>query len=165
METMNKLDAHVVVASAKPYEQVISEIESIVMTGKIDLAEVEQIVLASNSWEEFQATIEEKVGNLNLMTFTEIDHGSLMSLAVEGTKAKLYVIGNPLIARQMLEENLEVGLYVPLRFLIYENSLGKTQITYDKPSSLLFKFQNKKILTIAKMLDHKLEELTHCLAN
>lgn len=164
MEMMTELNPYVVVSADKPYEQVVAALESIAMTGKIDLAEVEKIVLASNSWDEFQATMETKVGNRNLMTFTEIGHGSLMSLAFEGTKAKLYVIGNPLIARQMLEENLAVGLYVPLRLLIYENPSGQTQITYDRPSALLSKFQNQKILTVARMLDQKLEELTHYLS-
>ncbi|WP_460206121.1 DUF302 domain-containing protein [Scytonema sp. NUACC21] len=44
-------------------------------------------------------------------------------------KAKLYVIGNPLIAKQMLEQNLGVGLYVPLRLFVYEDQKGRTQIT------------------------------------
>ncbi|MCC5611805.1 DUF302 domain-containing protein [Nostoc sp. CHAB 5834] len=160
METLTLSRTHIIVSSDKSFEQVVEAIESIAMTDKLDLAVVEQIVLASNSWDEFQEALQSKIGSSGLMTFTKIDHGSLMSLAFEGYKAKLYVIGNPLIAKQMLEQNLGVGLYVPLRMLVYENQQGKTQISYEKPSSLLGQFQNNKILAIALMLDRKLEELT-----
>ncbi|MEH2169611.1 MAG: DUF302 domain-containing protein [Nostoc sp.] len=160
METLTLSRTHIIVSSDKSFEQVVEAIESIAMTDKLDLAVVEQIVLASNSWDEFQEALQSKIGSSGLMTFTKIDHGSLMSLAFEGNKAKLYVIGNPLIAKQMLEQNLGVGLYVPLRMLVYENQQGKTQISYEKPSSLLGQFQNDKILAIALMLDRKLEELT-----
>lgn len=160
MRMLSGLNTHVVVTLDKPYEQAVATMELIAMTGKIDLAKVEQIVLSSKSWEEFQAAIVSKIGDCNLMTFTEVDHGALMSLAFKGRKAKLYVIGNPLIARKMLEENMAVGLYVPLRLLIYENSLGNTQVAYDRPSSLLAKFKNKRISTVAEMLDSKLEDLT-----
>ncbi|BAZ49782.1 hypothetical protein NIES4103_23940 [Nostoc sp. NIES-4103] len=164
METLTLSRMHVIVSSNKSFEQVIQALESIAMTDQVDLAVVEQLVLASNSWDEFQEALQSKIGSRGLMTFTKIDHGSLMSLAFQGTKAQLYLIGNPLIARQMLEQNLGVGLYVPLRMLVYQNQQGKTEISYDKPSSVLGQFQNEKILAVALMLDQKLEELTTALA-
>ncbi len=160
METLTGSGTHVVVSSNNSFEQVAEAIESMAMADKIDLAIVEQIVLASKSWDDFREAFESKVGSNGFMTFTKIDHGSLMSLTFEGVKAKLYVIGNPLIAKQMLEQNLGVGLYVPLRLFVYEDKEGRTQIAYDKPSSLLGQFQNEKISAVAQMLDRKLEELT-----
>lgn len=162
METLTMLGTHVIVSSNKSFEQVAEAVDSMAMAGKIDLAVIEQIVLVSKSWDDFREKIESKVGSIGssgFMTFTEIDHGSLMSLAFEGVKAKLYVIGNPLFAKQMLEQNLGVGLYVPLRLFVYEDKEGRTQIAYDKPSSLLGQFQNEKISAVAQMLDRKLEEL------
>jgi uncharacterized protein (DUF302 family) len=159
METLTGAATHVVVSSSKSFEQVVEAIESMAIADKIDLAIVEQIILASKSWDEFREAFESKVGSNGFMTFTKIDHGSLMSLAFEGVKAMLYIIGNPLIARQMLEQNLGVGLYVPLRLFVYEDKDGKTHIVYDKPSSLLGQFQNEKISAVAQMLDRKLEEL------
>ena len=159
METLTVPVTHVIVSSNKSFDQVAEAIESMAVADKIDLALVEQIILASKSWDDFQEKISSKMGSNTFMLFTEIDHGSLMSLAFEGVKAKLYVIGNPLIARQMLEQNLEVGLYVPLRLFVYENKQGMTQIAYDKPSSLMGQFQNEKISAVAQMLDRKLEEL------
>jgi uncharacterized protein (DUF302 family) len=42
------------------------------------------------------------------------------------------VIGNPLIAKQMLEHALEVGLYVSVRIYAHEDERGATRIDYDK---------------------------------
>ncbi|MBD2361359.1 DUF302 domain-containing protein [Anabaena minutissima FACHB-250] len=160
METLTLLsEMHIMVSSNKSFEEFTTAIEAIAQKDQIDLAGVEEMVLASQSWEEFQEALESKIGTRSLMTFAIIDHGSLMSLAFKDTKAKLYVIGNPLIARQMLEENLGVGLYVPLRMLVYEDQEGRTQITYNQPSFVLGQFQNPKILAIAQMLDRKLEEI------
>lgn len=159
METLTASQMHVSVSTNKSFEEFTAAIEAIALKDQMDLAGVEELVLASQSWDEFQDKLESKIGSRGLMTFNVIDHGSLMSLAFAGTKAKMYVIGNPLIARQMLEQNLEVGLYVPLRMLVYEDREGRTQITYDRPSFLLGQFQNPKILAIAQMLDGKLEEI------
>lgn len=153
METLTVPGTHVIVSSNKSFDQVAEAIESMAIADKIDLAIVEQIILASKSWDEFREAFESKVGSNGFMTFTKIDHGSLMSLAFEGVKAMLYIIGNPLIARQMLEQNLGVGLYVPLRLFVYEDKEGKTHIVYDKTSSLLGQFQNEKISAVAQMLD------------
>ncbi|QLE58161.1 DUF302 domain-containing protein [Nostoc sp. TCL26-01] len=159
MQTLTTSPMHVIVSSNRSFEEFTAAIEAIALKDQMDLAGVEELVLTSQSWEEFQDRLESKIGSRGLMTFNIIDHGSLMSLAFAGTKAKMYVIGNPLIARLMLEENLGVGLYVPLRMFVYEDKEGQTQITYDRPSFLLGQFQNPKILAIAQILDQKLEEI------
>ena len=40
-------------------------------------------------------------------------------------KGKLSVIGNPLIAQQMLKLVSEVGLYVPVRVYVHEDERGQ----------------------------------------
>jgi uncharacterized protein (DUF302 family) len=75
-------------------------------------------------------------------------------------RCKLYVLGNPLIARTMLEHDLGVGLNVPLRAMIYEDpKSGKTRMAYDLPSSLMARLANQKVMAAAKGLDEKLASL------
>ena len=93
------------------------------------------------------------------MIFSKFDQGALLALADKSTKAMLYILGNPLIAIQMLEHNPAVALYVPLRLAVYEDDQGSTFVVYDQPSSLLGQFQNEKITSVAHGLDEKLEEL------
>ncbi|WP_254174033.1 DUF302 domain-containing protein [Planktothrix pseudagardhii] len=99
------------------------------------------------------------VGKNDLMIFTHLESGKVLSLCGKFKQAKLYIMGNPLIANQMFEEDPAVGLYVPLRLFVYDEYNGKTYITYDQPSSLLGRFENPKILRVAEMLDQKLQEL------
>ena len=38
----------------------------------------------------------------------------------------MYIVGNPLIAQTMIRHNIQVGLKVPVRILIYEDDAAKT---------------------------------------
>jgi len=69
----------------------------------------------------------------------------------------MYTIGNPLIARTMLEHDIAAGLNVPVRLMIYEDAASRTtRLTYDLPSSLMSGLQNEKVTAAAKKLDAKL---------
>ena len=94
------------------------------------------------------------------MCMVKIDLGSLLSLQGRTKQSIRYILGNPLIANQMIEQNSEAGLYVPLSVLVYQDEGGQTTITYDQPSSLMRPFGNQSITAVAQMLDTKLAELT-----
>ncbi len=48
-------------------------------------------------------------------------------------KAQLFVIGNPLTARKLLEAGgPEVGLYLPTKIYVYEDANGVAHVSYDK---------------------------------
>jgi uncharacterized protein (DUF302 family) len=69
----------------------------------------------------------------------------------------MYTIGNPLIARTMLEHDIAAGLNVPVRLMIYEDAVtGTTRLAYDLPSSLMSGLENEKVAAAAKKLDAKL---------
>ena len=75
-------------------------------------------------------------------------------------KVKLYILGNPLIARTMLQHDLGVGLNVPVPAMIFEDpKTGKTHFGYDLPSSLMGRLGNQDVTTAAKRLDEKLTAL------
>jgi hypothetical protein len=47
-----------------------------------------------------------------------------------------------------------------LQLLVYADAQGRTQLAYDKPTSLLSQFRNERVVTVARMLDEKMEDLT-----
>jgi uncharacterized protein (DUF302 family) len=157
IETVNFTATRVIVTSEKSFEEVINKIETI--NGKSDSTVFQQMISAKQSFEKIKSGIESMIGQSGFMIFSQVEHGKLMSLAGKNKKAKLYIIGNPLIANQMFEQNPAVGLYVPLRLFVYDDYNGKTHVAYDKPSSLLGQFPNEKISTIMQMLDQKFEEM------
>ena len=73
--------------------------------------------------------------------------------------ARLFLIGNPNVGKQLFEQNHAVGLYIPLRLFVYNDTNGKTHVAYDKPSTLLAQFDNEKVGMVAQMLDQKIEGL------
>ncbi len=157
METVDFMDTHVTVPSNKPFEEVIRAVESVM--GESDTQSFARMVEAAGSWEEFAERTEQSVGESGFTIFAKVDHGAWMSLAPHDMKGIMYVIGNPLIAKQMLEHVPEIGLYVPVRIYVYEDGRGTTRIDYDRVSPIFERFGNEKVNEVARMLDQKLEEL------
>ena len=98
-------------------------------------------------------------GPSGFMLFGTIDHGTLLSVFAEQTRAVQYVVGNPLIAVRMTQHDVRAGLYAPLRVLVYEDKQGNTCLEYDQPSSLFGQFKDDQIGSVAKQLDRKMEDL------
>lgn len=96
------------------------------------------------------------VAKNGMMVLAEVDHGKILSMTGLKLKAKLFLVGNPMVGKQLFEQNHSVGLYIPVRLYVYTDANGKTFVEYDKPSSLLSQFNDEKIGMVAKMLDEKI---------
>jgi uncharacterized protein (DUF302 family) len=91
------------------------------------------------------------------MRFLTVDHGVWMARVGLNAKARMYTIGNPLIARTLLEHDLAAGLNVPVRLTICEDAVNRTtRLACDLPSSLMSGLRNEKVTSAAKKLDDKL---------
>ena len=96
------------------------------------------------------------------MRFLTVDHGAWLARIGLNAKARMYTIGNPLIAQIMLEHDITAGLNVPVRLMIYEDAASRTtRLAYDLPSSLMSGLQNEKVTAAAKKLDAKLIALAN----
>ena len=91
------------------------------------------------------------------MRFLTVDHGAWLARIGLNAKARMYTIGNPLIAQTMLKHDIAAGLNVPVRLMIYEDAANlTTRLVYDLPSSLMIGLQNEMVAAAAKKLDAKL---------
>ncbi|PMB00803.1 DUF302 domain-containing protein [Fischerella thermalis CCMEE 5273] len=162
VQTLNYTVTRVVVSSDKPFDEVINAIESIVGDGKYSV--FEELVAAKAPFEQVKAVLESMLGSSGFMKMAMFDLGALLSLMGKPKNVKLYLLGNPLIANQMIEQNPAVGLYVPPRLLVYDDYDGKTHIAYDKPSSMLSQFDNGFILKVSQMLDQRFQEAATAIA-
>lgn len=156
---MSMEDMHVAVRTAAPFDEVVRRLESAI--GKDKFQEYSQIVASTSDWNEFQQKISTLVGSSGFMEFLEVNHGQWMTLTGAHLKSKMYVIGNPLIAQQVLPHNPATGLYVPVRISVYEehNEQNQTCISYDRPSALFEKFEDERIGAVGRLLDSKLAAL------
>jgi hypothetical protein len=156
---------HVTVTSHRDFAATIREFEK--QLGTFDPEAVKPLGGPNPEIEQIKAKVEAMAGSSGFMRFGGIQKfGDLLALAGKPAgKANQYVIGNPLIALQMVRHKLGVGLYVPLRILISEDAGRVTHLEYDLPSSLLDQFNDPEVNKVALMLDHKLNALMSASAN
>src|SRR5260370_15348989 len=90
--------------SSKPFDQVVAALNSGV--GHPDMAEFWKSTHRAQSDAELQNTIEKGLGPTGLMLFVEFDHGAVVRSGTGRATPKMirFVIGNPLIVRQMVQQ-------------------------------------------------------------
>jgi uncharacterized protein (DUF302 family) len=144
--------------SARSFDEVVAAFQAAVGAG--DGEAFRKAVEASTSGEDFEARMRAAEGPSGFMLFLEADHGAWMARVGLEARAKLYILGNPLIARTMIEHDIGAGLNVPVRVLIYEDPRSGTgRLAYDLPSSLMARLKNDRVSAAAKRLDEKLSAL------
>ncbi len=145
------------VTSTKSFPETIAAFERRVPTA--DFSAFARLVEANASTQEIEDVVRGMVGDLGFLIFAKLDQGPLVSLLGEKKKMTVYLIGNPVLANRMYEKSPAVGVYAPLRVLIYEGIDGKTRVTYDLPSTLLGQFKDDEVEFVARMLDEKMSRL------
>lgn len=111
---------------------------------------------SGKSFDDVTKAVKMMVAKNGMMVLAEVDHGKILSMTGLKLKAKLFLVGNPMVGKELFEQTHAVGLYVPVRLYVYTDAGGKTHVEYDKPSSLLGQFQGDKIGMVGKMLDEKI---------
>jgi len=140
---------------SRSFEEVVNAFESAV--GSVEDTGFPALLAATKSAEEFETSLHSREGTSGFMRFLTVDHGAGLARIGWNARARMYTIGNPLIARTMLEHDIAAGLNVPVRLMIYEDPASRTtRLIYDLPSSLMSGLQNEKVAAAAKKLDAKL---------
>lgn len=148
---------HVVRSFQTPYDAFISRFES--QLGRHEISAYRDLLGDPNRVKDVEAVLQRQEGANGLMLFTLYDHGALLSIKGSPRKARQYIVGNPLYAARMTQQDIRAALYAPLRVLIYADDSGETCVEYDLPSTLFGQFKNDKVNAVAADLDRKLSEL------
>ena len=145
-------------SSSKSFDQVVAALNSAV--GHPDMAEFWKSTHRAQSDAELQNTIEKGLGRTGLMLFAEFDHGAVVRSGTGRATPRMirFVIGNPLIMREMAKHVPDAGSYAPVTVLIDERSDG-VYLSYDRMASLLAPYNNSEALKVARDLDEKVEAL------
>src|ERR1700756_379940 len=145
-------------SSSKPFDQVVATVSSAV--GHPDMAEFWKSTLRAQSDAELQKTIEKGLGPRGLMLFAEFDHGAIVRSGTGRATPRMirFVIGNPLIMREMAKHVPDAGSYAPVTVLVDERPDG-VHLSYDRMASFLAPYENAAALEVAKELDGKVEKI------
>jgi len=144
--------------SSKPFDQVVAALNSAV--GHPDMAEFWKSTHRAQSDAELQNTIEKGLGRTGLMLFAEFDHGAVVRSGTGRATPRIirFVIGNPLIMREMAKHVPDAGSDAPVTVLVDERADG-VHLSYDRMASFLAPYSNSEALKVARDLDEKVEAL------
>lgn len=115
------------------------------------------------AWGEVEREIDDMVGDKPLVLFLSINQGEFASLKGLPRHCKLYLVGNPVIATEIVNIDIRGAMLVPFRVELYEED-GVSCVSYDRPSSFLATLGNPALDAIGTMLDAKIDGVAAALA-
>ena len=147
-----------IVISAKPFEAVISAFAGAV--GHPDLGVLQSHLGAAQNMGEVEGVIHGALGASGFMEFARYDLGAFLRKESGGDTPKIvrFVVGNPLIMKEMVKHVPDAGSYAPVTVLIDERADG-VHLSYDTMAGFLAPYGNAQALSVARDLDAKVERL------
>ena len=144
--------------SSRPFDRVVAFLNSAI--GHPDIAEFWKSTHRAHSVAELETAIQKAVGKAGLMLFAEFDHGAIVRKGTGRDTPRIirFVIGNPLIMKEMAKHVPDAGSYAPVTVLIDERPDG-VHLSYDRMASFLAPYANGDALEVARNLDMKVEDL------
>jgi hypothetical protein len=115
------------------------------------------LVLSRAAWPEVEAAITPALGPTGFAAISRVDQGSLMSLRGTAVHATQYLVGNPLIATEVIGSVRGGSLFAPFPAAVYADRDG-VHVTYMLPSSLFTSLDHGGVAAIGTYLDGKMED-------
>ena len=144
--------------SSKPFDQVVAALDASI--GHPDMAEFRRSTQEASSFADLKRAVEKGLSEVGLMLFMQLDHGAVVRKETGRDTPRIvrFVIGNPLIMKEMAKHVPDAGSYAPVTILVDERADG-VHLSYDRMVSFLRPYGNAEALKVAKDLDAKVEAL------
>jgi len=121
----------------------------------VDPTSLLELVARGASWSQVETEIGQLIGPSGFVALSRLDQGALLSLHGRPVDTTQYLVGNPLIARQIIDLNRTAALYAPFPLAIYGDDQG-VHVAYTPPSSSFGSLGSADIDLIAKELDARI---------
>jgi uncharacterized protein (DUF302 family) len=144
--------------SSKPFDAVVAAFKSAI--GQPDMVDFFRETRATNSFLDLERVVKSGLGRTDLMLFLELDLGDILRRESGSKTPKImrFVVGNPLIMKEMAKHVTDAGSYAPVTVLIDERPDG-VHVSYDKMESYLRHYGSSEALAVARNLDAKITTL------
>lgn len=145
---------------SRPFHRVVATLKSAV--GQPDMVEYFRATRAATSFADLERIVRSGLGRAGLMLFAEFDLGAILrrETGAATPESMRFLIGNPLIMREMVKHVPDAGSYAPVTILVDERPDG-IHVCYDKMESFLRPYGNQAALAVARNLDTKITTLLH----
>ena len=144
--------------SSKSFESIVAALRAAI--GQPDMVQFGKATRSAQTFSELESLIQKGLGRTGLMTFMELDHGAILRKETGKGSPKIirFIIGNPLIMKEMAKHVPDAGSYAPVTILVDERADG-VHLSYDRMASFLAPYGNDEASTVALDLDSKIETL------
>jgi uncharacterized protein (DUF302 family) len=144
--------------SSKPFDEVVADVNAAI--GHPDMAEFGKSTHEARSFAELKSAVEKGLSKAGLMQFMQLDQGAVVRKETgrETPKMIRFIIGNPLIMKEMAKNVPDAGSYAPVTVLVDERADG-VHLSYDRMASFLAPYANAAALEVARDLDRKVEKI------
>ena len=145
---------------SKPFHHVVATLKSAV--GHPDMVEYFGATRAATSFAELERVVQSGLGRAGFMLFAEFDLGAILrrETGAAAPQSMRFLIGNPLIMKEMVKHVPDARSYAPVTILVDERSDG-VHVCYDRMESFLRPYRNEDALAVARSLDTKITTLLH----
>src|SRR5258706_6117657 len=140
--TVRKIEIErLTITSSKSFETVVAALEAAI--GRPDMVEFMKATRSATTYAELQSVVQSSVSAAGLMLFMKLDTGAVIrrESGLASPKAQRFLIGNPLIMKDMAKHVPEAASYAPVTVLAEQRPDG-CQLHYDKMASLLATYDN-----------------------
>src|SRR6202045_3757702 len=142
----------------KQFDEVIAGVNAAI--GHPDMAEFGRSTHEARSFAELKSAVEKGLSKAGLMLFMQLDHGAVLRKETGRATPRMirFIIGNPLIMKEMAKHVPDAGSYAPVTVLVDERADG-VHLSYDRMASFLAVYGNSEALAVARELDKKVEDI------
>jgi uncharacterized protein (DUF302 family) len=158
-EMIRKIEAErFSLTTSKPFDEVVAGVNGAI--GHPDMAEFARSTHEARSFAELKSAVEKGLSEVGLMLFMQLDQGAVVRKETgrETSKMIRFIIGNPLIMKEMAKNVPDAGSYAPVTVLVDERADG-VHLSYDRMASFLAPYANAVALEVARELDRKVEKI------
>jgi uncharacterized protein (DUF302 family) len=158
MTTKQSSMRRLTVTSSKPFQDVVTAFEAAV--GHPNLTEFMTQLNGAKTYAEMESVVQAAVSKAGFMQFARFDLGAVIRKenGQDEPRSIRYLVGNPLIMKEMVKHVPDAGSYAPVTVLIDERA-DAVHLSYDLMSAFLSPYGNKGALEVARDLDAKVESL------
>jgi uncharacterized protein (DUF302 family) len=109
----------------------------------------------ARSLAELKSAVEKGLSTAGLMLFMQLDQGAVLQKETGQDTPRIirFLIGNPLIMKEMAKHVPDAGSYAPVTVLVDERADG-VHLSYDRMASFLAPYGNRDALEVARNLEH-----------
>jgi uncharacterized protein (DUF302 family) len=154
---------HLSIVSPLTYDEVVRRLRSSI--GHPDMAEFRAQLAEARTEADLERAVHAAVDPSGFMEFYEFNAGQVLEkqFGSKAPKSMRFLIGNPLIMKQMTEFAPDAASYAPVTVLVDERSDG-VHLSYDTVASFLLPDGSDEASKVARDLDTKLEKLLAAVA-